>query len=106
MVGATDAKYHVPYGMNHGDRCPFCDQELFVENDVFQCGGDGEGICSIWAAIYDFGRAIERLPKSAKLDLDLWIDEWVLSEVGQTWTEIEWDRDLHLRGVREIWGLS
>lgn len=98
-------KYEVKHAMNHGDRCPFCGQELHVENGVFQCGGDGEGICSIWSAIYDFGRAVKSLPKYATLDLDLWIDEWILGEIGQTWTEADWDRELHLRGVREIWNL-
>lgn len=107
MIAAADLKYAVKYEMKAGDRCPYCDQELFVdENGGFQCGGDGEGICSIWCAIGDFGRDAKKLPKFAKLDLDLWIDEWVLGEVGQTWTEIGWDRDLHLRGVRETWGLS
>ena len=98
--------YVVKHAMNDGEPCPYCGQILYVESDVFQCGGDGEGICSIWSAIYDFGRAAKKLPKSATINVEAWIDEWVVGEVGQSWTEIGWDRDLHLRGVRETWGLS
>jgi hypothetical protein len=99
-------KYEVKYEMKHGDLCPYCGQVLYVEDEVFQCGGDGEGICSFWIAIYDFGRAASRLPKYASIDVESWIDEWLDAEIGESWTEIGWDRDLHLRGVREIWNLS
>jgi hypothetical protein len=104
--------YEVKYAMKHGDRCPYCQQVLHVENDVFECGGKGEGICSIWSAIYAFGRAVNRLvcrhqgvPRSASLDVDRWIDEWLAEEVGQSWIKIGWDRGVHLRGVRETWNL-
>jgi len=99
-------KYEVKYTMNHGEQCPFCGQELHVEDGVFQCGGDGEGICSFWIAVNDFGRAIERLPTYATIDIEKWIDAWVVEQVGQSWAEIGWDRDLHLRYVREIWNLE
>lgn len=98
-------RYAVPYAMNHGDRCPYCDQELFVEDGVFQCGGDGEGICSVWCAINDFGKAVERLPTYATINVEQWIDAWLAETVGESWAEIGWDRVLHLRGVREIWQL-
>lgn len=98
-------KYDVKYAMQHGDRCPYCDQVLHVDNGVFQCGGDGEGICSIWSAIYAFGSAVNRLPRYAAIDVEAWIDEWLIDEVGQSWAEIGWDRALHLRGVRETWNL-
>lgn len=99
-------KHEVKYAMNDGDPCPYCGQELYVDVDgVFQCGGDGEGICSIWCAINDFGKAVERLPKYVTIDIEAWIDEWIVEEIGQSWAEIGWDRDLHLRGVRETWNL-
>lgn len=97
--------YEVKHPMQHGDRCPYCEQVLHVEDGVFECGGEGEGICSIWAAIYDFGRAARSLPRSAAIDVDPWIDEWLDGFIGQTWTEVGWNRDLHLRGVREVWNL-
>ena len=97
--------YEVKYEMKHGDQCPYCKQLLHVENGVFECGGAGEGICSIWSAIYAFGRAVNRLPRSAMLDVELWIDEWLADFIGQSWTEVGWNRDLHLRGVRETWDL-
>lgn len=99
-------KYEVKYAMNHGDRCPYCEQELFVEDGVFQCGGDGEGICSIWCAINDFGKAVEHLPKYATIDVELWIDDWLDGFLGQSWAELGWDRDLHLHGIRETWNLQ
>lgn len=95
-------KYEVKYAMNYGDPCPYCGQELYVEEGVFQCGGDGEGICSIWSAIYAFGRAAKREPT---IDVEAWVDAWIVEEVGQRWAEIGWDRDLHLRGIRETWNL-
>jgi hypothetical protein len=99
-------KYEVKYAMNHGEPCPYCGQILHVnEHDIFECGGDGEGICSIWSAIYDFGRAARSLPKYAAIDVDMWIDEWLAKFIGQSWAEAGWDRDLHLRGVRETWNL-
>ena len=98
-------KYEVKYEMKHGDLCPYCANVLHVEEPEFQCGGDGEGICSVWLAIYDFGHTVGRLPKSATLDVDLWIDEWLADEVGKSWTEAGMDRELHLRGVRETWNL-
>jgi hypothetical protein len=101
--------YEVNYPMKHGDRCPYCQQVLHVENDVFECGGEGEGCCSIWSAIYAFGHAVNRRQRSTTLDVELWIgewlDEWLAAEVGQSWSEIGWDRDVHLRGVRETWDL-
>ncbi|HSX23239.1 MAG TPA: hypothetical protein VLE97_10750 [Gaiellaceae bacterium] len=98
-------KHEVKYAMNDGDPCPYCGQTLYVEDGVFQCGGDGEGICSIWCAINDFGRAAKALPAYAAIDVEAWIDAWVMNEVGQSWAEIGWDRELHLRGVRETWNL-
>ena len=98
--------YDVKHQMKHGELCPYCQQVLHVENDVFECGGEGEGICSIWAAIYDFGRAAKLLPKSATIDVDLWIDEWLADFIGASWTDVGWDRALHLRGVRETWNLD
>ena len=99
--------YEVKYDMLHGQLCPYCKQVLHVESGVFECGGEGEGICSIWSAIYAFGRAVNSLPmpRPATLDVDLWIDEWLDGEIGQSWAEAGWDRDLHLRGVRETWNL-
>ena len=98
--------YEVKYAMAHGEPCPYCQQVLHVENGVFECSGEGEGICSIWCAIYAFGRAVDRLPKSATIDVDLWIDEWLADFIGpESWTEVGWDRDVHLRGVRETWNL-
>ena len=97
--------YEVKYEMKHGDRCPYCEQVLHVENEVFECGGEGEGSCSIWCAIYAFGRAVNQLPSYASIDVERWIDEWIVGEVGASWTEMGWSRDLHLRGVRETWGL-
>ena len=98
-------KYDVKYAMQHGDRCPYCGQVLHVENDVFECGGEGEGICSIWAVIYDFGKTAGRLSRSTLIDVESWIDDWLDGFIGLTWTEVGWDRSLHLRGVRETWGL-
>ena len=98
-------KYEVKYEMKHGDLCPYCQQVLHVESGVFECGGAGEGICSIWSAIYDYGRAVDSLPRSAMLDVERWIDECLDGFVGQSWTEVGWDRDVHLHGVRETWNL-
>lgn len=84
------------------ERCPYCGQVLYVdENGTFECGGEGEGICSIWSAIGDYQRTVRQLPASAALNVDHWIDEWVVEAVGQSWNEIGWDRELHLRGIRE-----
>lgn len=99
--------YEVKYAMKHGEQCPYCQQVLHVENEVFECGGEGEGFCSIWSAIYAFGDVVKGRQRSwsATFDLDRWIDDWLDEEVGQSWTEIGWDRDVHLRGVRETWNL-
>jgi len=97
--------YEVKYAMRHGEPCPYCKQILHVENGVFECGGEGEGICSIWSAIYAFGRAVKLLPRSATIDVELWIDEWLADFIGQSWTEVGWDRGVHMRGVRETWNL-
>ena len=97
--------YEVKHEMKHGDRCPYCTQTLHVENGVFECGGEGEGICSIWSAIYDYGLAVNGLPRYATVDAELWIDAWLDDFTGQSWAEAGWDRALHLRGVRETWNL-
>lgn len=92
--------------VKHGAPCPYCGQTLHIEHGVFECGGEGEGTCSIWSAIGDYGRTAQRLPKSATLDVERWIDEWIVDAIGVSWTEVGWDREQHLRGVRAHWSLT
>jgi len=77
------------------ESCRYCGQELYVAPDGhFECGGDGEGICSFWSAIGDYKRA------GRPALLDAWLDDWIQEAVGVSWTAIGWDRDAHARAIR------
>jgi hypothetical protein len=76
--------------------CQYCGQELYVAPDgSFECGGEGEGLCSFWCAINDYVRAGRSMP------LEGWLDAWLIGEVGVDWAEMGWDRAAHIKAIRD-----
>jgi hypothetical protein len=81
--------------------CRFCAQVLYEAPDgSFECGGEGEGLCSFWCAIGDYDRAGRPMP------LKSWLDSWLLNEIGVDWTEMGWDRDAHAKAIRGHFALK
>jgi hypothetical protein len=80
--------------------CRYCGQKLHWSGGHFECGGEGEGICSYWAAIGDYDRAGR--PK----DVGSWLDNWLHHEVGTTWAGIDWDRSKHIKAIRDYFKLG
>lgn len=80
--------------------CRYCGQELHWEGGHFECGGEGNGVCSYWAAIGDYDRAGR--PK----DVENWLDSWIHREVGTDFTAMGWDRAKHAKAIRDYFKLS
>jgi hypothetical protein len=80
--------------------CRFCRQPLHWSGGHFECGGEGNGICSYWAAISDYDRAGR--PK----DVESWLDSWLQREVGTDWAAMGWDRAKHAKAIRDYFKLS
>lgn len=80
--------------------CRYCGQKLHWSDGHFECGGEGNGVCSFWAAIGDYDRAGR--PK----DVESWIDRWLQHEVGTTWAGIDWDRAKHIKAIRDYFKLK
>jgi hypothetical protein len=77
--------------------CRHCGQELYETSDgQFECGGEGEGLCSFRCLIGDYRRLVGRSEP-----LEGWLDAWIIGEVGVSWAEIGWDRDAHLKALRD-----
>lgn len=80
--------------------CRYCGQKLHWSEGHFECGGEGEGICSFWSAIGDYDRAGR--PK----DVEGWLDGWIQREVGTDWAGMRWDRGKHAKAIRDYFKLG
>ncbi len=78
------------------ETCRYCGQVLYTAPDgCFECGGDGEGICSFWSAIGDYQRAGKPEP------LESWLDAWIQNAVGVDWAAMGWDRAAHAAAIHD-----
>ena len=81
--------------------CRYCGQELYTEpGGHFECGGDGEGICSFWGTIGDYALA------GHPAQLEDWLDDWIQEAVGMGWAEMGWDRAAHAAAIRDHYKLG
>jgi hypothetical protein len=80
--------------------CRYCGQQLHWSDGHFECGGEGNGVCSFWAAISDYDRTGR--PK----DVESWLDGWLQREVGTDWAGVGWDRAKHAKAIRDYFKLS
>jgi hypothetical protein len=80
--------------------CRYCGQQAHWSDGHFECGGEGNGVCSFWSAISDYDRAGR--PK----DVESWLDGWLQREVGTDWAGIGWDRAKHAKAIRDYFKLG